>query len=289
MARADHAEAPVLHMLPEAAWRRALVDGRVVPASLATEGFVHCTYGWTELVNVGNRHYASDPGPYIALRLDLERAGAAWRCDDAAGLYPHLYGPIPLAAVTGVARFARAADGRFVLQTEAPMNVLAPLLDRLETAAARLAATREPVTRGEPWPAGAVAHGSGEAEWGPTEVLAHVAEMLPFWLGEMERVLAGPDHRSGAGPTPFGRTPGDQVRSLSVIRDSSLPARELYDRIAAAVERYGRRLPGLTDAEIARTGLHPTRGEMSVLELLETLVVSHLEAHAEQLERALGG
>jgi len=288
MARTNPTKAPVLHMLPEEAWRRALVDGRVEPASLADEGFVHCTNGWTELANVGNRSYASDSRPYVALRLDLAQAGAPWRYDDAASLYPHLYGPIPLAAVTGVAQMARAADGRFLLPTEAPMNALAPLLDRLETAAARLATTRAPVTRGEPWPAGAVAEGSGEATWGPTEVLAHVAEMLPFWLGEMERVLAGPDHRSGAGPTPFGRTPGDPVRSLTVIRDSTLPARELYDRIAATVERYRHRLPELAETEIARRGLHPTRGEMSVPELLETLVVSHLEGHAEQVERALG-
>jgi len=288
MAGTDHAEAPVLHMLPEEAWRRALVDGLVEPASLADQGFVHCTNGWTELANVGNRSYASDPRPYVALHLDLARAGAPWRYDDAASLYPHLYGPIPLAAVTGVAQMARAADGRFLRPTEAPMHALAPLLNRLETAAARLATTREPVTRGEPWPAGAVAEGSGEADWVPTEVLAHVAEMLPFWLGEMERVLAGPDHRGGAGPTPFGRTPGDQVRSLTVIRDSTLPARELYDRIGAAVERYRHRLPELADAEIARTGLHPTRGEMSVPELLDRLAVTHLEDHAEQLEHALG-
>ena len=278
---------PVLHMLPEEAWRQALVQGGVEPASLADEGFVHCTNGWTELANVGNRYYASDPRPYVALRLDLARAGAPWRHDDASGLYPHLYGPIPLVAVTGVALLARAANGRFLPPTEAPMNALAPLFDRLEAAAARLAATRDQVRRGEPWPAGAVAAGSGEADWVPTEVLAHVAEMLPFWLGEMERVVAGPDYRGGAGPTPFGRTIGDQVRGQTVIRDATLPARELYDRIGAAVERYRHRLPELTDADIARTGLHPTRGVLAVPELLDQLVVTHLEEHAAQLERAL--
>ena len=38
---------------------------------------------------------------------------------------------------------------------------------------------------GPPWPL-AEDYGTGpEASWGPGEVLAHVEEMLPFWLGEM--------------------------------------------------------------------------------------------------------
>ena len=40
--------------------------------------------------------------------------------------------------------------------------------------------------------------------WGPPEMLAHVAEMLPYWLGEVERILDGP---TGAGPVRAGRRP----------------------------------------------------------------------------------
>lgn len=166
------------------------------------------------------------------------------------------------------------------------MNELTPLLGRLDVAARRLAATQGRVQAGEPWPVGAVAEGGGEAEWGPTEVLAHVAEMLPYWLGEMERVVAGSGGPSPA-PAPFGRTAADPLRTMTIARDATLPARELYDRISTAVERYGRRLPALTHAEIGRRGLHPTRGEVTVAALVERFAVAHLEEHAEQMEGAL--
>ena len=167
------------------------------------------------------------------------------------------------------------------------MHSLEPLLQRLEAAGAQLASTRQRVDEGSPWPVGAVAEGGGEGEWGPTEVLAHVAEMLQFWLGEMERVIVGADGRGGSGQAIFGRTAGDSLRAMTVVRDSTLPVRELYDRIASVLGRYRGRIPELTEAQIQRRGLHPIRGEMSVPQLLELLAVAHLEGHAEQLNHAL--
>jgi hypothetical protein len=169
------------------------------------------------------------------------------------------------------------------------MQPLDSLADRLETAGLRLAASRERIERGAPWPVGAVAQGGGEAEWGPTEVLAHTAEMLTYWLGEMERVLAGADGRGGSGHAAFGRTASDPLRTLTISRDATLPPRELFDRIAVAIQRYRRRLPGLTGSDIARVGLHPTRGEVAVPDLVEWFAVSHLEEHAAQLEATLAG
>jgi hypothetical protein len=110
--------------------------------------------------------------------------------------------------------------------------------------------------------------------------------MLPYWLGEAERVIAGADGRGG-GEAAFGRTSGDEVRTLTVARDATLPARELYDRIAAAQQRYRWRLPELSADDVARTGVHPTRGSLSVAALLERFAVRHLEEHADQLDRII--
>ena len=162
------------------------------------------------------------------------------------------------------------------------MNSLGPLLDRLDAAGARLARTQPSVEAGAPWPVGRVERGEPEAEWAPPEVLAHVAEMLTYWLGELERIVAGTD-----GVTPFGRTPDDQLRALTVTRDATLPVRELYDRIEATLARYRKRLPQLGEPEISRKGVHPVRGRFAVAQLVEVLVVSHLEGHNEQLERSL--
>jgi hypothetical protein len=161
---------------------------------------------------------------------------------------------------------------------------IADLLTRLERAAGRIGATRARVEAGTPWSVGSLERGEAEERWGPTEVLAHAAEMLPYWLGELERIIAGRGHEA----TPFGRTATDPIRSQSVVRDSTLPPRELFDRIHAGVARYERRLPTLTSADLKRSGRHPTRGELTVPAALERFVVSHLEEHALQLEQTLG-
>ena len=152
------------------------------------------------------------------------------------------------------------------------------LVTRLRAASKRLAALRPAVEAGAPWPLSQNFGTEPEASWGPPEILAHVAEMLPFWLGEIERVLAG-----SGGPVPFGRVATDQLRLLVLERDRSLSPRELFDRIATGSDRVGRRLESLTARDTERRGLHPTRGELTVEALAERFIVSHLEEHAEQL------
>jgi len=159
------------------------------------------------------------------------------------------------------------------------------LLQRLHEGSARLGATRPGVVAGAPWPLAERFDDAPEAEWGPPEVLAHVAEMIPYWQGEMERILAAD---AGAGAVPFGRLATDTNRLGILERDRSLPPGELYDRIDHAVERFGRRLETLTGDESTRLGVHPKRGEMTIADLADRFVVGHLADHAVQLEGILG-
>lgn len=157
-------------------------------------------------------------------------------------------------------------------------------IGRMAGGAATFATLREPIRAGAPWPAGPVAGDGPEAEWGPPEVLAHTAEMLQYWLGEIERVLAGSPE-----PVAFGRVATDPLRTLTIERDRALPTGELISRIQSSVARYAARLPELTPADWQRRGLHPRLGEMTVDAMLERFVVSHLDEHAVQLRAALGG
>jgi hypothetical protein len=156
------------------------------------------------------------------------------------------------------------------------------LLARLRTARDGLATTRPAVEAGAPWPMAAVYDDSDEARWGPGEVLAHLAEMAPYWLGEIERVLAGTPE-----PVPFGRIATDPVRIGLVERDRSLPPGELYDRIEDALTRFDRRWRSLTSAELERRGIHPKRGEMMVAQMPDPFIVGHLEGHVVQLATIL--
>ena len=158
---------------------------------------------------------------------------------------------------------------------------IAAALGRLTAASEAVVGLRPRIEAGEPWPLAERFGTEPEAHWGPREVLAHCAEMLPYWIGEIERILAGPE------PAPYGRTQTDEIRIAMIERDRTLPIRELLARIADGTARYARRLPELTAADVGRRGLHPTRGEQTIEQLLEQTVVGHLEGHLEQLREAL--
>jgi len=119
-------------------------------------------------------------------------------------------------------------------------------------------------------------------EWVAREVLAHVDEMLPYWLGEIERVIAGPVE-----PVPFGREESDLIRLLTVDRDRTLPVSELYGRLDHSLERVLRRLLELDERKAARRGLHKKRGEMTVRQIVDAMLAGHIEEHCKQMAAAL--
>lgn len=154
--------------------------------------------------------------------------------------------------------------------------------DRLEASRAALAGLRDAVERREPWPLSKAYGVEPESDWGPKEVLAHVGEMGPYWLSQVEVVLAGSPE-----PVPFGRVATDPERIDRIGRDRTLPASELFGRIDAGLAAVEVRLTGLEPSEMARRGLHSRLGEMTVEGLIERFVVSHLEEHVRQLEEVL--
>ena len=105
---------PTFHLVPVSVWAASDPVGPYAAASLASEGFIHCTDGVDELGVTFDRHYASDPRPFLALTIDLDATGSPWRFDAAGSPYPHIYGPIGRAAIQAVATVDRAEDGRFV-------------------------------------------------------------------------------------------------------------------------------------------------------------------------------
>ena len=156
--------------------------------------------------------------------------------------------------------------------------------DRLRTAGQHLDRLQPRIDAGGPWQLAARFDHDPEASWGPMELLAHVAEMLPYWLGEVERILAGPPE-----PIPFGRVGTDPVRIALIGRDRALPTTELYARIDSWLERWGHRLASLTPAQRAKVGLHPTLGEMTVEAIAGRMVIRHMGEHVDQLESILDG
>jgi hypothetical protein len=159
------------------------------------------------------------------------------------------------------------------------------LAGRLRDHARSLSSLRSALVDGAPWPLSERFDHSDEAAWGPPEILAHIGEMLPYWHGEAERVIDG--KARGLEPVPFGRTATDDVRIGIIGRDRSLPVRELLSRIDADAERLASRMETLRADELLARGRHPTRGELTVAELLDRFAVTHFEEHIVQLRTGL--
>jgi hypothetical protein len=161
---------------------------------------------------------------------------------------------------------------------------LGGLTSRMRAAADAIVGLQAVIDDRAPWPLAEQFGVEPEAHWGPPEILAHLSEMLPYWSGEIERVLAGPSE-----PVPFGRVAANELRIGVIERDRSLPTRELVARLETGVERLARRLGELHSSQAGRLGLHPTLGEMTVATMANKFVARHLEEHAEQLRAALDG
>ena len=158
------------------------------------------------------------------------------------------------------------------------------LPDRLRAAGTALLGLRGALVAGEPWPLSENWGHTPEAEWGPREVLGHVDEMLPYWVEELRRVVAG----DGVTPVAFGRIATDQSRLDRIDADRRQAAGELVDSIDAGLQRTIDFVNGLSADELDRIGAHPSRGDITVAASLERFLVGHLEDHVEQLRATLG-
>ncbi len=111
----------ILHILSRAEWEEALSIQSYRPPSLRDEGFIHCsTVG--QVVETANLFFR---GRRDLLIVCIDEARLAWPLKleapastghaRTAGLFPHIYGPLNLDAVTAVHEFPCKEDGEFEL------------------------------------------------------------------------------------------------------------------------------------------------------------------------------
>jgi len=155
---------------------------------------------------------------------------------------------------------------------------------RLAAAGDRLADLEKVLERRGPWPLAERFDHAPEASWGPRETLAHMEEMLAFWLGEAELILEAPD-----GSATFGRMATDDVRLAIIGRDRALPIRELVARVRNGMDRWRRRWAELDEPARQTRGTHVTLGELTVADLGTRFVAGHVEDHLDQLLTTLDG
>ena len=119
-----------------------------------------------------------------------------------------------------------------------------------------------------------------ENEWTIMQNLAHIVEFMPYWAGEIEKLITEPDCEFGRTPDDVGRLQGiseHEMDSLSGIK-AALPGS--YARLDEVLGR-------LKDSDLKLTGKHVRYGEKSVDWLIEELVTNHLSGHVEQIKRCI--
>lgn len=107
----------LLHICSADEWEAAQAAGEVRPDSFDSIGFVHLSSA-DQVHLPANRLFAGHTN-LLLLVLDPARLGAPleWEPgvpgDPESMLFPHLYGPLPVSAVSSVAYYTPGADGQF--------------------------------------------------------------------------------------------------------------------------------------------------------------------------------
>ena len=118
----------ILHITTWTDWDAARAAGSYRPASLESEGFIHCSMP-AQVVGSANKYFHGRPD-LLLLCIDESRVVAELRyeppatsggvSDSCAGeLFPHVYGPLALDAVIRVVPFPCDRDGNFALPPDA--------------------------------------------------------------------------------------------------------------------------------------------------------------------------
>ncbi|UUP15505.1 DUF952 domain-containing protein [Aeromicrobium wangtongii] len=98
------------------AWREALRTGTYTASTLGLDladvGFIHCAQA-QQLAGVHERFYADVADQLLLLEIDTDRLTVPWRLDDVPGQpdpFPHVYGPLDVAAVVSAEPFRGSAS-----------------------------------------------------------------------------------------------------------------------------------------------------------------------------------
>jgi glutathione S-transferase len=107
----------IYHLALRQDWDNAVATGEYTRStlgkSLADEGFIHCSFD-SQVETIANLLYQGHHD-VLLLVIDTSQVPSPVRVERVEGseqAFPHLYGPLPVHAVIGVAPVPLEADGR---------------------------------------------------------------------------------------------------------------------------------------------------------------------------------
>jgi len=106
-------------MAPIDDWESVHAQGpqaEYIDPSLDAEGFIHCSTSEQILIPANERFAGRTDLVLLVIDLELVPSRTVFEdCYESGHAFPHIYGPIPVAAVTEVVPFPCLDDGSFVL------------------------------------------------------------------------------------------------------------------------------------------------------------------------------
>lgn len=109
--------------------------------------------------------------------------------------------------------------------------------------------------------------------WSAVEIVGHIMDVEALWAGRIRHML-GAEHPSFP---PYDRD--------EIVRQQEFQNKQPGGLLITFAERRAELvdfLRGLRPAQLARTGVHPTRGPISVADSI-AILEDHDRAHAEQI------
>ena len=106
----------IYHLTGQKDWAAAQSTGHLCPASLAAEGFIHCSQDPAQMLRVAQRLYSGrDDLLALSVNTALLTAPVVTEPSRSGELYPHIYGPLEISAVTAVQPLTPNSAGGFDL------------------------------------------------------------------------------------------------------------------------------------------------------------------------------
>ena len=108
----------IYHITTRAEVNAATSAGEYTPQTFADEGFIHCSYAG-QVQGVANRYYLGQDD-LVLLEIDPAKLTCDIIDENLVGgdeQFPHVYGRLPMAAVTAATAYPCNEDGSFAALT----------------------------------------------------------------------------------------------------------------------------------------------------------------------------
>ncbi|NWJ47723.1 MAG: DinB family protein [Chloroflexi bacterium] len=126
----------------------------------------------------------------------------------------------------------------------------------------------------------ALYHNTSGVEWSIMQVLAHIAEFMPYWAGEIEKILVVPGVK-------FGRGIEDENRVGAIAEHGNDSLAQMTASLRAAYARLFVTLLRLTDADLDKSGIHVVQGDKTIASIIHHTIIGHLTGHLNQIRQTL--